>query len=54
MNEESKPTDPDLALGTKLSDIADGALLAGHVGDEAVVLARVFALWRATRRRIDR
>jgi nitrite reductase/ring-hydroxylating ferredoxin subunit len=38
--EQSKPKDPDLALGVKLSDIPNGALLRGHVGDEAILLAR--------------
>ena len=38
--EQSMPKGPDLALGVKLSDIANGALLGGHVGDEAVLLAR--------------
>ena len=31
---------PDLSVGVKLSAIADGAMLTGHVGDQAVVLAR--------------
>jgi apoptosis-inducing factor 3 len=31
---------PDLALGVKLSAIADGDMLKGHVDDEAVVLVR--------------
>ena len=38
--EQSMPKGPDLALGVKLSDIANGALLGGHVGDEAALLAR--------------
>src|SRR6516164_7113539 len=38
--EQSMPKGPDLALDVKLSDIANGALLGGHVGDEAVLLAR--------------
>ena len=38
--EQSMPKGADLALGVKLSDIANGALLRGHVGDEAVLLAR--------------
>ena len=40
MDEVSKPKGPDLALGVKLGDIADGTLLGGHIGSEAVVLAR--------------
>jgi NADPH-dependent 2,4-dienoyl-CoA reductase/sulfur reductase-like enzyme/nitrite reductase/ring-hydroxylating ferredoxin subunit len=31
---------PDLSVGVKLSEIADGAMLTGHVGDHAVVLVR--------------
>ncbi len=27
---------PDFSLGVKLSAIADGAMLSGHVGDQAV------------------
>jgi len=38
---QSKPKGPDLALGVKLGDIADGTSLLGHVGDEAVLLARL-------------
>jgi NADPH-dependent 2,4-dienoyl-CoA reductase/sulfur reductase-like enzyme/nitrite reductase/ring-hydroxylating ferredoxin subunit len=32
---------PDLANGVPAGDIAEGAMLAGHVGDEAVLIARV-------------
>jgi apoptosis-inducing factor 3 len=38
--EQSKPAGPDLALGIPVSDLSDGHMLAGHVGDEAVLLAR--------------
>src|SRR5438105_12060455 len=31
---------PDLAQGIALSDIPDGGMIGGHVGDEAVLLAR--------------
>ena len=31
---------PDLSIGVKLSAIADGAMLTGHVDDQAVVLVR--------------
>jgi NADPH-dependent 2,4-dienoyl-CoA reductase/sulfur reductase-like enzyme/nitrite reductase/ring-hydroxylating ferredoxin subunit len=45
---QSEPTGPDLAQGIPASDLADGRMLAGHVGDEAVLLARsgseVFAI----------
>ena len=36
----SSPSGPDLAQGVPLSDLADGAMLKGHVGKEAVVLVR--------------
>ena len=31
---------PDLALGVSIAELGEGGLLAGHVGDAAVVLAR--------------
>src|SRR5687767_9120666 len=31
---------PDLEQGVPVSDLADGGMLAGHVGDDAVLLAR--------------
>ncbi len=34
------PKGPDLTLGIKASDLAEGAMLLGHVGDEQVLLAR--------------
>jgi NADPH-dependent 2,4-dienoyl-CoA reductase/sulfur reductase-like enzyme/nitrite reductase/ring-hydroxylating ferredoxin subunit len=37
---ESKPTGPDLARGISADDLLDGGMLAGHVGEEAVLLAR--------------
>ena len=33
-------TGPDLTLGVPIDTIADGRMLAGHVGDDAVLLAR--------------
>ncbi|HLX27176.1 MAG TPA: FAD-dependent oxidoreductase [Casimicrobiaceae bacterium] len=36
----SQPAGPDLALGVSIDSIADGAMLAGHVGDDAVLIAR--------------
>jgi NADPH-dependent 2,4-dienoyl-CoA reductase/sulfur reductase-like enzyme/nitrite reductase/ring-hydroxylating ferredoxin subunit len=46
--DQAKPTGPDLALGVRVSDLPDGAKLAGHVGEEAVVLvcrgADIFAI----------
>jgi NADPH-dependent 2,4-dienoyl-CoA reductase/sulfur reductase-like enzyme/nitrite reductase/ring-hydroxylating ferredoxin subunit len=38
--EQTKPAGPDLALGIPIADLPDGHMLAGHVGDDAVVLAR--------------
>jgi apoptosis-inducing factor 3 len=37
---ESQPTGPDLAAGVAIEACADGKMLAGHVGDDAVLLAR--------------
>src|SRR6201993_1725830 len=46
--EQSKPKGPDLARGVPLGDVADGGMVGGHVGDDAVLLARrgdeVFAI----------
>jgi NADPH-dependent 2,4-dienoyl-CoA reductase/sulfur reductase-like enzyme/nitrite reductase/ring-hydroxylating ferredoxin subunit len=36
----SGPSGPDLALGIALDMLADGQMIGGHVGDEAVLLAR--------------
>jgi apoptosis-inducing factor 3 len=38
--DQSKPKGPDLTQGIALDAIADGAMLGGHVGDDAVLLAR--------------
>ena len=38
--EHSKPQGPDLAQGVPLAEIPDGGMVGGHVGDEAVLLAR--------------
>jgi NADPH-dependent 2,4-dienoyl-CoA reductase/sulfur reductase-like enzyme/nitrite reductase/ring-hydroxylating ferredoxin subunit len=38
--EQSKPTGPDFTQGVPLADIPDGGMLLGHVGDDAVLLAR--------------
>jgi len=41
MSEDAKtPSGPDLAAGISLDDIDDGAMLQGHVGADAVLLAR--------------
>ncbi len=37
---QSEVTGPDLQQGVAIDSLADGGLLAGHVGDDAVVLAR--------------
>ena len=36
----TKPAGPDLTQGVFERDLADGAMLVGHVGDDAVLLAR--------------
>ena len=36
----SSPSGPDLAEGVPLASLADGAMLKGHVGEEAVLLVR--------------
>ncbi len=38
--DDNKPAGPDLAAGIASSDLAEGAMLAGHVGEEEVLLAR--------------
>ncbi len=38
--QQAKPKGPDLAQGVPSGDVADGGMIAGHVGDEAVLLAR--------------
>jgi NADPH-dependent 2,4-dienoyl-CoA reductase/sulfur reductase-like enzyme/nitrite reductase/ring-hydroxylating ferredoxin subunit len=37
---ETKPTGPDLAAGILAADLPDGHMIVGHVGDEAVLVAR--------------
>jgi len=37
---ESKPTGPDLSKGIPAADLADGHMTVGHVGGEAVLVAR--------------
>jgi len=36
----SEAKGPDLTLGIEIDDLADGGMLAGHIGEEAVLLAR--------------
>src|SRR4029078_5800319 len=38
--DQSKPKGPDLTQGVPLGDVPDGGMIAGHIGDEAVLLAR--------------
>jgi NADPH-dependent 2,4-dienoyl-CoA reductase/sulfur reductase-like enzyme/nitrite reductase/ring-hydroxylating ferredoxin subunit len=38
--EQSKPKGPDLTMGVLLDDVPDGSMVGGHVGDDAVLLAR--------------
>jgi apoptosis-inducing factor 3 len=38
--EQSKPQGPDLTKGIAEGDIPDGGMIGGHVGDEAVLIAR--------------
>jgi NADPH-dependent 2,4-dienoyl-CoA reductase/sulfur reductase-like enzyme/nitrite reductase/ring-hydroxylating ferredoxin subunit len=46
--DQAKPTGPDLSRGVPLADLSDGGMLAGHVGEDEVLLVRradtVFAL----------
>ncbi|HEV8016210.1 MAG TPA: FAD-dependent oxidoreductase [Stellaceae bacterium] len=37
---QSTPAGPDLTVGVAAGDLADGHLLAGHVGEDSVLLAR--------------
>src|SRR5712691_6292113 len=36
----STPAGPDLAQGIPLADVGDNAMLTGHVGEDAVLVAR--------------
>ncbi len=38
--QDAKPSGPDLSQGISFADLADSAMLVGHVGDEQVLLAR--------------
>ena len=40
MGTADKPSGPDLTNGVPASNVPDGGMLAGHVGEEAVLLAR--------------
>lgn len=39
-SEQTAPTGPDLAKGIPAEDVGEGRLVAGHVGDDAVLLVR--------------
>jgi NADPH-dependent 2,4-dienoyl-CoA reductase/sulfur reductase-like enzyme/nitrite reductase/ring-hydroxylating ferredoxin subunit len=39
-NDQYQPDGPDFREGTKLSEIADGAMVSGRVGDQAALLVR--------------
>ena len=39
-SEDKKPTGPDLAAGIPADDLAEGAMVAGRVGEDEVVVAR--------------
>jgi NADPH-dependent 2,4-dienoyl-CoA reductase/sulfur reductase-like enzyme/nitrite reductase/ring-hydroxylating ferredoxin subunit len=39
-DDETKPSGPDLTQGVALGELADGAMLVGHVGGDQVLLAR--------------
>jgi apoptosis-inducing factor 3 len=38
--DQAQPKGPDLALGVSASELADGGMLVGHIGDEAALLVR--------------
>lgn len=40
MSHKQKPAGPDLAAGIALTDVPEGGMIGGHVGDKNVVLAR--------------
>jgi NADPH-dependent 2,4-dienoyl-CoA reductase/sulfur reductase-like enzyme/nitrite reductase/ring-hydroxylating ferredoxin subunit len=40
MSNDNEPQGPDFTQGVAAADIAEGGMLAGHVGDEAVLIAR--------------
>ena len=41
MPDRPEPSSPDLALGLAHDELEDGAMLLGHVGQEAVLLTRI-------------
>ena len=51
-DEQGEPRGPDLTRGIAASDLGDGAMLLGHIGDQAVLLARRGAELYADRRHV--
>jgi NADPH-dependent 2,4-dienoyl-CoA reductase/sulfur reductase-like enzyme/nitrite reductase/ring-hydroxylating ferredoxin subunit len=47
-SEQEGPSGPDLKAGIRAADVSDGAMLEGHVDDEAVLLARRGQEWCAS------
>ena len=45
--DNTTPTGPDLGRGIPVNDLTDGGLLAGHVGQKSVLLARLGSEWFA-------
>ncbi len=45
--DNTTPTGPDLGRGIPVNDLTDGGLLAGHVGQKPVLLARLGSEWFA-------
>src|SRR5512143_2481240 len=39
-NDDKKPSGPDLSTGVPVGNVPEGAMLAGHIGDDEVLLAR--------------
>ena len=40
-DDQAKPSGPDLATGVAFAELTDGGMLAGHVGEEQVLLVRI-------------
>ena len=40
MTEQTAPKGPDLTQGVSIADIPDGGMIGGHIGDDAVLVAR--------------
>ena len=55
---DKEPTGPDLSKGIPASNLPDGAMMAGHTGDDEVLLVRqdgkLFALSAHSRTIMDR